>query len=197
MVKKICALITLVLMCALPLCSCMQKKLPPRAPVQKVQTKTLPTEQDVIDAVSSGNTSELALALEKVPALAKTKTEHGYTMLHIAIWQNNARTAKILIGSKADVDAKTEWGFTPLHELIRCDETNDRKEILDMLINMRADVNALTNTGNTPLDIAEIQDKQDFARTLKRYGGKRVKVNLDLPPLPDFVKKDNEINENE
>lgn len=195
--RKTALLMAIIIMASFLSASCLSPKKPQAPPPAKIKTKTLPTEQDIIDAVSSGNTKELALALEKVPELAKTKTENGYTMLHIAIWQDNARTAKILIGNKADVEAKTDWGFTPMHELVRCDETNDRKEILEMLIRMRADVNALTDTGNTPLDIAEIQDKQDFARTLKHYGARRVKQNLDLPPLPDFIKRNNEINENE
>lgn len=159
----------------------------------QVKAKTLPDEYDVIQAVENQDTKALALALEKVPSLADTKVENGYSLLHLAIWKDNARLAKILLGNKADVEAKTDWGFTPIHELVRCDETNDRKEILEMLIFRRADVNSLTDSGNTPLDIAEIQDKQDFSRTLKHYGAKRVKEALDLPPLPDFVKVNNEI----
>lgn len=173
--------------------SCANHKTADVPPATRVTTKTLPNEQDVLDAVFNDDTKTLALALEKVPKLANTKTEYGYTALHIAIWKNNARSAKILLGNKADVEAKTQWGFTPLHELTRCEESNDRKEIMEMLIMRRADINALTNAGNTPLDIAEIQDKQDFAKTLKRYGARRVKQNLDLPPLPDFVKRNNEI----
>jgi len=154
----------------------------------QVKAKTLPTAQDALNAVMAQDTQELALILEKVPKLANTTEENGYTLLHMAIWLDNARLAKIILGNKADANAKNKYGFAPIHELARCDESNDRKEILEMIIVRRGDVNALTDNGNTPLDIAEIQDKQDFARVLKHYGAKRVRQNIDLPPVPSFAK---------
>ena len=158
-----------------------------------IKTKSLPTAQDAVNAVIAQDTKELAFILEKVPKLADTVEGNGYTLLHMAVWKDNARLAKIILGNKANVELKNKYGFTAMHELVRCDESNDRKEILEMIILRRGDVNALSDNGNTPLDIAEIQDKQDFARVLKHYGAKRVRQNIDLPPVPAFAKKKSEI----
>lgn len=180
-------------------CSCKQeqKKTPP-PPTRQIHAKTLTTSQDIIDAVNNNDEDELQTALEKAKMskdpnfykkLANTTVQHDYSMLHIAIWKNNARLAKVLLYYGANVEAKTEWGFTPLHEVTRCEETNDRQEILEMLVNRNADVNAITNTGNSPLDIAEIQNNQGLAKILKRAGAKRMKGNLDLPPVPEFMRQ--------
>ena len=180
-------------------CSCKQeqKKTPP-PPTRQIHAKTLTTSQDIIDAVNNNDEDELQAALEKAKMskdpnfykkLTNTTVQHDYSMLHIAIWKNNARLAKVLLYYGANVEAKTEWGFTPLHEVTRCEETNDRQEILEMLVNRNADVNAITNTGNSPLDIAEIQNNQGLAKILKRAGAKRMKGNLDLPPVPEFMRQ--------
>lgn len=160
---------------------------------KQVKTKSLPTGQDAINAVMSQDTRELALILEKNPKLVGTVEENGYTLLHMSVWKDNARLAKIILGNKADVEAKNKYGFTAMHDLVRCDESNDRKEILEMIIMRRGDVNAVTDNGNTPLDIAEIQEKQDFVRVLKHYGAKRIRETIDLPPVPSFAKRDNDI----
>ncbi len=191
-ISKIFLVIFLVFFCSSCLFQPSQKK---TAKTSGGTVKSLPNAQDALNAVFSEDTKTLALILEKVPDLANTKDSEGYSLLHIAIWKNNARIAKILLGTKADPNARSKYGFTAVHELLRCDESNDRKEILEMMILRRADVNALTESGNTPLDIAEIQDKQDFARVLKHYGAKRAKQTIDLPPVPDFAKNSNEIPE--
>ena len=180
-------------------CSCKQeKKKTPPPPTRQIHAKTLTTSQDIIDAVNNNDEDELQTALEKAKMskdpnfykkLANTTVQHDYSMLHIAIWKNNARLAKVLLYYGANVEAKTEWGFTPLHEVTRCEETNDRQEILEMLVNRNADVNAITNTGNSPLDIAEIQNNQGLAKILKRAGAKRMKGNLDLTPVPEFMRQ--------
>ena len=180
-------------------CSCKQeKKKTPPPPTRQIHAKTLTTSQDIIDAVNNNDEDELQAALEKAKMskdpnfykkLANTTVQHEYSMLHIEIWKNNARLAKVLLYYGANVEAKTEWGFTPLHEVTRCEETNDRQEILEMLVNRNADVNAITNTGNSPLDIAEIQNNQGLAKILKRAGAKRMKGNLDLPPVPEFMRQ--------
>ncbi len=160
-----------------------------------VKPKELPVASDLLAAVREQDTSKIALILEKVPSLADSKDSDGYPLLHIAIWQNNARIAKLLLVARANPDAKSPYGFTPLHETVRCDDSNDRKEILEMLIMRRADVNALTPSGNTPLDIAAVQEKQDFARVLRHYGAKRVKQTVDLPPVPPFAAKSDDLEE--
>ena len=66
------------------------------------------------------------------------------------------------------MNAKNEWGRTPLHKA--ADE--DHKEVAELLIAEGADVNAKTRHGQTPLNLA-IQLKQtELADLLRKHGGK-------------------------
>lgn len=169
--------------------SCGKKETAEQAkPAQQSSAKKLPTAQDVMNAVMRQDVDQVGEMLAKVPKLANTTTEHGYTLLHIAAWLDNARLFKTIIQAKADPNVKNEWGFTPMHEVVRCDETNDRKEMLEMMIFRKGDVNELTDYGNTPLDIAEIGEKPEFTRVLKYYGAKRAKEALNLPAVPVFAR---------
>lgn len=187
--------LSLIFLIAFSLAACGHNKHRKDAQQSNITPKKLPSTVDALDALKHEDTDALYKILEKNPKLANSKDDNGYPLLHIAIWENNARCAKIILNAKGDPESIGPYGFAAIHEVVRCDETNDRREILEMLIVRRADVNALTASGNTPLDIAEIGDKQDFTRTLKRYGGKRVKQTLDLPPVPPFARDSNELNE--
>jgi ankyrin repeat protein len=76
------------------------------------------------------------------------------------------------LAAGTDVNAKGEYGYTPLHEVAWWGYT----EIAELLIAEGADVNAKTNIGETPLDAATHPDNpNDTAETadlLRKHGGK-------------------------
>jgi ankyrin repeat protein len=69
---------------------------------------------------------------------------------------------RLAINFGADLEAKNEWGQTPLHEA----SYNDSIAIAKLLIDAGADLKAKTNMRETPLDRAR-SDK--MRKLLKKY----------------------------
>ena len=77
--------------------------------------------------------------------------------------------AELLIGNGADVNAKNDGGFTPLHYAA----SRRDKEIAELLIAKDADVNAKMEDGDTPLDWAIEINRTETAALLRKHGGKK------------------------
>ena len=80
----------------------------------------------------------------------------------------NTEPLKRAIAAGADLDAKMQGGYTPLHLAA----IYDHKEIAEILIAEGADVNAKYNGGNTPLDWAIRRKHPETANLLRKHGGK-------------------------
>ena len=73
--------------------------------------------------------------------------------------------AELLIGNGADVNAKNDGGFTPLHYAA----SRRDKEIAELLIAKDADVNAKMEDGDTPLDWAIEINRTETADLLRKH----------------------------
>ena len=120
-----------------------------------------------------------ALATVAVPVPEPERTEY-FTLL--ALCESGDATPERVqefLDLRVDVNAKDEFGFTPLHSAAG----NENPEVLTVLIEAGADVNAKTVNGLTPLDFA-ISPPSGFepmpknAELLRAAGGKR---GEDLP----------------
>ena len=89
--------------------------------------------------------------------------------IHEAANEGNIEAVKQRIADGVDVNAKAEYGRTPLHWAAWV----GHKEIVELLITAGADVNAKEEDGDTPLDKAKY--KPETADLLRKHGGKTKK----------------------
>jgi ankyrin repeat protein len=82
--------------------------------------------------------------------------------IFIASGVGDLEAVKQHVAAGADVNAKDNNGWTPLHF------ASDRKNVAEFLIKKGADVNAKDKYGDTPLDLA----KGETADLLRKHGGK-------------------------
>jgi len=94
--------------------------------------------------------------------------KYGVTPLHYAALRGQKETAKLLISSGADVNAKNEEGGTPFH--LAAEEGH--QQIVELLISKNADINARDNKGKTPLDWAATWGLKETADLLRKHGGR-------------------------
>ena len=74
---------------------------------------------------------------------------------------------KLLLAGKAEVDAKDNKGYTPLHWA--ADE--GKEEAVFSLLQNKAEVNAKDNNGYTPLHYAAQNSHKEAAALMRQYGG--------------------------
>lgn len=84
-----------------------------------------------------------------------------WSLLHMAVEQCNAAAVEVLVQHGADIEARTQDGWTPLHLAVDSEIDGARQtggpltfKVVKRLVQLGADVNALTETGIAPGDIA-------------------------------------------
>ena len=80
----------------------------------------------------------------------------------------NIEEVKQHLAAGADVNAKAEDGWTPLHFAT----SGGYKEITELLISKGADVNSKDNHGRTPLDLAISRKHPETSDLIRKNGGK-------------------------
>ncbi|KAJ3115154.1 hypothetical protein HDU96_001120 [Phlyctochytrium bullatum] len=129
-------------------------------------------------AVTSKEAETLSLCklLVSYGADINVRNRGGRTALHEA---TRGETARWLLEGGAEVDARDDCGWTPLHAV--CDQGYEvgwryAAEVGRALLEHGCDVNALTNEGQSPLDLMPDYDpSQELLDLLDRYGAKEVR----------------------
>ena len=104
------------------------------------------------------------------------KRDRGETPLHIAAIFSRYEIAKLLISKGADVNARNDDGFTPLHQAAYSFTEGPQKiRTIELLISKGANVNSKGESGGTPLDIANTWGREPAADLLRKHGGKTKK----------------------
>ena len=77
---------------------------------------------------------------------------------------------ELLIANKAEVNAKTSNGSTPLYSAAQ----NGHKDVVKLLIANKAEVNVKASNGSTPLHIAAQNGHEDVVESLRQHGWLRI-----------------------
>ena len=159
--------------------------------VKRPEDNTAATDEGVTSlnsAASNGNT-------EVVTVVNANADNDGDTPLHRAAWNGHTELVKMLLETKADVNARKRDGATPLYiasmrghtEIVKLlldnkadvnigltnGDTplhtavwNGHPEVVKILLEKKADVNASKHDGATPLDIAAITGNTEIMKLL-------------------------------
>jgi ankyrin repeat protein len=149
------------------------------------------TKDELFSAARKGDFTTVKYMLEKYPDMKNAKVTGGWTLLHVAY--NSAEMVEYLIKNGADIKARSDGGWTPLHnqayrghlpsvELLLDHGADieaktsfchtpllssirwDRIEVTKFLIDKGANVNPTTELGRTPLIISAIEGNPELAR---------------------------------
>jgi hypothetical protein len=125
---------------------------------------------------ASGNTplhyaanKEIALELLANKASVSAREKTGGTPLHAAAYAGHIDVAAVLLAHGADVNAKSVIGLTPLHVTAFTENTDGKKNAVEMaklLLANKANVRARDVDGNTPLDWAVAKVRPELADVL-------------------------------
>jgi ankyrin repeat protein len=114
---------------------------------------------EIHDAIRKGDLATVQALLKDNPELANSKDRSGRTALQWAAVFGFKEISQVLLGYKADINARDSAGMTPLHY----------KDEVQLLLDNKADVNAGDITGATPLQYATGYNRKDIVELLLAY----------------------------
>lgn len=123
-------------------------------------------ETSMVKAAAEGDLSLLEKALAGGFDV-NSKTDDGWTLLHIGAYRGHSEVAKLLIAGGADVNVSDINGVTPMHLAA----AQGAADFAEALIAAGARVDGRDEKGLTPLDWAKQNDKPEFVAMLRRYFG--------------------------
>lgn len=130
-------------------------------------------EMELMNAIENKNYKAADIAIQRGADINSSLM--GKPLLNFYVGENNIAAVAFLIKHKANVNVRSKYGRTPLHEAA----LHGCYEITEMLIKAGANVNARNPRGETPLFYAEkglvAGPKRQpvhykIAKLLRRYG---------------------------
>jgi len=118
----------------------------------------------ILKAAENGDATAVNELLNIDPSLVAASDSDEYTPLHRASYNDHADVIELLLRRGANVNARTECGWQPIHCAAKWGNSN----ALRILVSLgSADVNARTDGGLTPLHLAASCKDPDGVETVR------------------------------
>jgi ankyrin repeat protein len=131
-------------------------------------------------AVLDGDVAEAGRLLDEDGRLVEARAGQGYTALNVAVAQGRVGMVRLLLGRGADIEARNDKGFTPLHLVLLSIHEEVVEEMVDVLLDCGADASKTGPIGATPLIMAAGQGKTAAVKQLLRsLGGQGLDAQVD------------------
>lgn len=102
-------------------------------------------------AVDGNDLDTVRFLIGVSPRLLNSRDVRGLTPLHVACWNGHPGMVRLLVLEGADIEAKTNWGETPLHYAV----TQGRSlAVVKVLVASGADIEAVDKLGRTAKKIS-------------------------------------------
>lgn len=155
------------------------------------ERQPLPPEKALFDAIEQGDIAAVKRMLAEAPGLLEETDEYGHTPLMQAVDspERCPELVQTLLEAEADVNARTEEGYTALHMI--ADAPRDSAEmpsrLARLLVDAGADLEARQHWGWTPLMRAVVEGSADELGALVDAGAE---LNNQFPchTLPEFLR---------
>ncbi|XP_050344870.1 oxysterol-binding protein-related protein 1 isoform X2 [Nymphalis io] len=131
----------------------------------KEENPSLEAEESLLYSARHGELSVVKALLEankegklrlNINCKGKSKTNLGWTPLHLATYFGHADVVEVLLDAGVDVDEVNDTGDTALHKA----SFIGNEELVILLLNYKADVNIMNGEGRTAVDVCKTQDVQ-------------------------------------
>jgi ankyrin repeat protein len=116
-------------------------------------------------AVHDDDVAEVGRLLDEDARLVEARVEKGHTPLLLAVGQGHVGMVRLLLGRGADIEARNDQGFAPLHYSLF---SSSNAEVVEVLLDWGADANKTGPLAITPLMLASSQGKMGAVKRLWR-----------------------------
>jgi len=106
-------------------------------------------QEDAFQMARNGSVEAMKVLYNKNPKVINEVSEEGYTLLILAVYNNNVEVAKFLIEKGADVNGNSKMG-TPLMAAV----VKNNQQCAEILLKNKADVSISDVNGSTALHYA-------------------------------------------
>jgi ankyrin repeat protein len=125
-------------------------KLPTESSGKSIVGSPVPVGFPLIEAIKATNIGKVELLLKTDANLVKVPDNTSMAPIHYAAELGNLAIVELLAKNGADLNSKTDKGWTPLHFAVMRSHTN----VVKFLLENKVDVNQQTTAGITPLMLA-------------------------------------------
>lgn len=130
--------------------------------------------EKLIDYVNEGNIKEAENILKKYNDYVNNRNYEGFTLLSLAVMDNNIEMAELLLKYKADVNATVYLTDSVL--ILAID--NNNMEMVKLLLSYGADINYKGSRGRTALFSALEHDRKENIEMVKLLIKNKADVNI-------------------